>query len=211
MVRAPMEALFKDAVAPLTAYLASHSQWAGPIVFLICFLESLAIVSAFVPATVLLFGIGGLATAGLLDLGELSLWGIAGAGLGFWISYEGGRRYAAQIEGFSWLAKRPELLARGHQFFERWGAMAIFVGRFVGPGRVVVPMLAGTLGVDARRFHLANWVSAIVWTPLLLAPTAIGAWLSARLEELPPTLRSSIAITILAIAVIAFRAYRQRR
>ena len=210
MFPAPMEDLFKDAAAPLTAYVQSHGEWAGPIVFLICFLESLAIVSALVPATVLLFGIGGLATAGLLDLGEMSLWGIAGAGLGFWVSYEGGKRYATQIEGWSWLKNRPELIVRGHQFFDRWGVMAVFVGRFIGPARVVVPMLAGTLGVDAKRFHLANWISAVIWAPLLLAPTAIGAWLTARMEELPPTLRSSIAIAVVAIAIIVFRWFRQR-
>jgi membrane protein DedA with SNARE-associated domain len=211
MLRAPMEQLFKDAAAPLTDFVQNHGVWAGPIVFLICFLESVAIVSAFIPATVLLLGIGGLATAGLLDLGEMSLWGIVGAGLGHWISYEGGRRYAAQIENIGWIKARPELLVRGHQFFERWGAMAVFVGRFIGPARVVTPMLAGTLGVEPRRFHLANWISAILWAPLLLAPTAIGVWISDQLEQLPPTLRGAISITVLAIAAIAFAAYRQRR
>lgn len=211
MFPAPMEELFKDAAAPLTHFVETHGEWAGPIVFLICFLESVAIVSAFIPATVLLFGIGGLATAGLLDLGEMSLWGIVGAGLGHWVSYEAGRRYATRIENLSWIKARPEMLVRGHQFFDRWGAMAVFVGRFIGPARVVVPMLAGTLGVESKRFHVANWTSAIVWAPLLLAPTAIGVWLTERLEQLPPTLRSAIAITVLAIAAIAFAAYRQRR
>ena len=77
-----MEALFKDAVAPLTDFVQAHAEWGGPIVFAICFLESVAIVSAFIPATILLIGIGSLATAGLLDLGELSAWGIVGSGLG---------------------------------------------------------------------------------------------------------------------------------
>jgi len=77
-----MEEFFKDAVAPLTNFVQAHDEWAGPIVFVICLLESVAIVSAFIPATILLIGIGSLATAGVLDLGELSAWGIVGAGLG---------------------------------------------------------------------------------------------------------------------------------
>ncbi len=197
-----MESLFKDAVAPLTDFVQAHAEWAGPIVFVICFLESVSIVSAFIPATILLIGIGSLATAGVLDLGELSAWGIVGSGLGFWISYEGGKRYARQISALPWLVKRPELVARGHEFFTRWGGMAIVVGRFVGPGRVVVPMLAGTLGVQPRAFHLANWLSAVVWAPLLLAPTAIGAWLTAWLEGLPSGLRSSIALAVVGIVTI---------
>lgn len=205
-----MDALFADLFAPLTAYVETHAAWAGPIVFAVCFLESLAIVSAVVPATVMLIGIGSLATAGLLDLGTLSAWGIAGAGLGFWISYEGGRRYARQIEALPWLARRPELLERGNRFFERWGTMAIFIGRFIGPARVVVPMMAGTMGVDARRFHVANWSSAVLWAPLLLAPTAIGAWLTQRLEELPPGLRSTISLAIVFAIFFAWRAFRRR-
>jgi membrane protein DedA with SNARE-associated domain len=205
-----MEALFADLFAPLTGFVETHAAWAGPVVFAICFLESLAIVSAVIPATVMLIGIGGLATAGVLDLGTLAAWGIAGGGLGFWASYEGGRRYARQIEAIGWLARRPELVARGRGFFERWGVMAVFVGRFVGPARVVVPLLAGTLGVDARRFHLANWASAILWAPLLLAPTAIAAWLTAELEALPPATRSALSLAVIGCAVVVWVALRRR-
>ena len=205
-----MESLFADLFAPLTDFVATHAAWAGPIVFAICFLESLAIVSAIVPATVMLIGIGSLATAGLLDLGTLCAWGIVGAGLGFWISYEGGRRYAARIAALPWLVKRPELVARGYRFFERWGVAAVFVGRFLGPARVVVPMMAGTMGVDGRRFHVANWASAVIWAPLLLAPTAIAAWLTQRLEELPPELRSTISLAIVFAIFFAWRAARRR-
>jgi len=209
-VAGSMEALFADLFAPLTGFVETHAAWAGPVVFAICFLESLAIVSAVIPATVMLIGIGGLATAGVLDLGTLAAWGIAGGGLGFWASYEGGRRYARQIEAIGWLARRPELVARGRGFFERWGVMAVIVGRFVGPARVVVPLLAGTLGVDARRFHLANWASAILWAPLLLAPTAIAAWLTAELEALPPATRSALSLAVIGCAVVVWVALRRR-
>ena len=205
-----MESLLLEAVAPLTRLVEAHARWAGPVVFAICFLESLAIVSAIVPATVLLVGIGSLATAGVLDLFTLSAWGVVGAGLGFWASYEGGRRYAREIEALPWLARRPDWIARGHGFFERWGAMAIFVGRFVGPARVVVPMMAGTMGVDSRRFHIANWASALVWAPLLLAPTAIAAWLTAWLEQLPPGLRTTVSLSIVVAIVLGLRALRSR-
>lgn len=205
-----METLFKDAAAPLTRFVEAHAEWAGVIVFVICFLECLTIVSAFMPATVLLIGIGSLAAAGVLDLGTLSLWGIAGAGLGFWVSYEGGKHYARQIEALPWLVKRPELVARGHAIFERWGAMAVFIGRFIGPARVVVATLAGTLGVSPRAFHVANWTSAILWAPLLLAPTTIGTWLARELEQLPAPVRTSIVIALGAITVIVVRAFRRR-
>ena len=107
-------------------------------------------------------------------------------------------------------ARRPELLAKGHGFFERWGAMAVFVGRFVGPARVVVPLIAGTLGVESRRFHLANWASAVVWAPMLLAPTTIAARLTEWLEGLPPELRTTVSLSIIVAIVIGLRALRRR-
>ena len=88
--------------------------------------------------------------------------------------------------------------------------MAGFIGRFVGPARVVVPLLAGRLGVDARRFHLANWASAILWAPLLLAPTAIAAWLTAELEALPPATRSAVSLAVIGCAVVVWMALRRR-
>jgi membrane protein DedA with SNARE-associated domain len=201
----------EEAAAPFTALIEAHAAFAGPIVFAVCFLESLAVVSAFVPATILLIGVGSLAAAGIVDLGALSLWGISGAGLGYWASYEAGRRWAGRIEALPWLARRPHLLAGGHRLFERWGVLAVFASRFIGPARIVAPLLAGALGVRPRGFHVANWASAALWTPMLLAPTTIGAWLAAQMERLPPSIRSSLLIALLAVAIIAVRAVRQRR
>lgn len=205
-----METMFDDAMEPLTAFVKANAGSAGPIVFLICFAESLAIVTLFVPATVMLFAIGGLATAGLLDLGELSLWGTAGAGLGYWASYAVGRRYGREIEALPWLARRPQLVARGHRFFERWGALAVGVSRFVGPARVVVPLFAGSMGVSPRTFHIANWLSAALWAPAMLAPTAIAAWLTAELQALSPAMRSSVMILLIALAIFAWREFRKK-
>jgi membrane protein DedA with SNARE-associated domain len=201
----------EEAAAPFTAFIEANAAFAGPIVFAITFLESLAIVSAVIPATLLLIGIGSLAAAGVVDLGALSLWGIAGGGLGYWASYEAGRRWGDRIESISWLARRPHLIAGAHRLFERWGVLAVFVSRFIGPGRIVAPLLAGTLGVRQRGFQLANWASAILWAPMLLAPTTIGAWLTEQLERLPPTARSSILIGLLGVTVVAILALRQRR
>ena len=111
--------MMQPLVGPIAAWVETHASWAGPLVFLVCFLESLVIVSALVPATVILIAIGGLATAGLLDLFTLIAWGVAGAGLGFWASYEAGRRWSARILAWRWFAARPALLARGHDFFAR--------------------------------------------------------------------------------------------
>ena len=73
-----------------------------------------------------------------------------------------------------------------------------------------VPLLAGTMGVDARRFHVANWVSAVAWAPLLLAPTAIAAALERWMESMPPEHRSLVSLAIIAGIFFAWRALRRR-
>jgi membrane protein DedA with SNARE-associated domain len=204
-----MEQLFEPLVAPLNGWIDAHRAWAGPVVFAICFLESLALVSALIPATIMLIGIGALVAAGALDFWTLAAWGSAGAGLGFWASYEIGARWSARILAIGPVARRPELVARGHELFARWGAAAVFVGRFIGVGRVVVPLMAGTMGVRPLQFHVTNWLSALIWAPLLLAPTLIASWTTAQIEALPPPIRTSIAIVLIGLLIAGWRAYRR--
>lgn len=204
-----MESFAQDLVAPFTAFVEAHAHLAGPIVFALCLVKSLAIVTLLVP-TIVLLGIGGLAAAGILDLTTLVVWGFFGAGIGYWISYWVGWRYADYIESIGWLQRRPELVARGHRFFERWGALAVFFSRFVGPARIVVPLLAGTLGVRPGPFHLASWLSAALWAPAVLAPTTIGTWLAAELQQLSPALRTSVALLAVILIVVAIRTLRTR-
>jgi membrane protein DedA with SNARE-associated domain len=67
------------------------------------------------------------------------------------------------------LARHPDLLPRGHAFFERYGAWAIVLGRFSGPFRASVPIVAGAAQMDRFKFQVANWSSALLWAFVLLA------------------------------------------
>ena len=204
-----MENFVQDLAAPVTNYIKANADAAGPIVFVLCLVKSLAIVTLLVPTLVLL-GVGGLAAAGVVDLATLIVWGFFGAGLGYWISYWAGGYYADRIEAIGWLQRRPELVERGHRFFERWGALAVFFSRFVGPARIVVPLFAGTLGVRPVTFHLASWTSAALWVPATLAPLTIGTWLAAQMQDLPAPVRSSILILLVVAIIVVVRRIRGR-
>ena len=105
---------------------------ASPIVFVLAFGESLAFVSLLLPATVILFGIGGL--IGATGIGFWPIWLAAalGAVLGDWLSYWLGNHYKYEIARLWPLSRRPDLLPRGEAFFRRWGVAGIFFGRFFG-------------------------------------------------------------------------------
>jgi membrane protein DedA with SNARE-associated domain len=51
---------------------------------------------------------------------------------------------------------------------KRWGMLAIFIGRFFGPLRASVPLVAGIFEMPYWRFQFANFTSAFLWAGVLL-------------------------------------------
>jgi membrane protein DedA with SNARE-associated domain len=66
-------------------------------------------------------------------------------------------------------------LTRGYAFFGRHGGKSVFIGRFFGPLRAVIPLVAGISKMRPMRFWIANVSSAFVWAPALLLPGALIA------------------------------------
>lgn len=154
--------------------LIAHSVWAGPLAFGLAFGESLAFISLLLPATAALAIVGVLVGQGLLDFWWVILWAIPGAAIGDWISYSIGRRFKSSITNRWPFKTRPELLVRGHSFFAKFGSHSVFLGRFFGPVRAVIPLVAGMMQMPIRRFQIANWLSALVWAPYWILVGVLG-------------------------------------
>lgn len=170
--------MFDQASEMAVAFTREHAGWTAAIVFAIAFAESLAVVSLFIPATVMLLGIGALVAAGAAAFWEVFVAALSGAVAGNSVSYWLGRRFKHSIEGSWFFRKRPALLGRGHEFFERHGGKSVFFGRFFGPTRAVVPLVAGMTGMPRRRFLFANVASAVIWVLLSISPAVwSGSWL----------------------------------
>ncbi len=164
-----MEKLVQD----LLGFISVHSAWAGPVMFLACFGESLAVVSFFFPGTALLLATGALIPAGVVDPWSVVLGSIVGATLGDGVSYWIGKRFGGAVERAWPFTRNPDLLRRGIELFELHGGKSVFIGRFFGPARAVIPLAAGVMRMPAGRFWVANATSAIVWAPALLVPGAL--------------------------------------
>jgi membrane protein DedA with SNARE-associated domain len=165
------------------AFAREHAAWIAPIAFLIAFAESLAVVSLFVPATVMLLGIGALIGAGAVGFWEVFVAAVPGAVLGNSVSYWIGRRFKHSIADSWYFRTRAHLLTQGNDFFTRHGGKSVFIGRFFGPTRAVVPLIAGMTAMPRRRFLLANASSAVVWVLLSIAP---AVWAESWLPGLVP-------------------------
>ncbi|MBT0565703.1 DedA family protein [Williamsia sp. CHRR-6] len=56
-----------------------------------------------------------------------------------------------------------EPVARTHAFFERYGPLTVFFGRFIGVVRTLVPLLAGFTGMRHRDFTIFSILGSVVW------------------------------------------------
>ena len=149
-------------------FVRVHQAWGPFVVGALAFGESLAVVSLFVPATVLLLGIGALIHTGALPFWPIWAGAALGAALGDWISYEFGRYFEDRAHNAWPLNRYQNLVRKGEEFCRRWGVWAVVIGRFFGPARAFVPLVAGVFEMPRMPFQAANVGSALVWAYLLL-------------------------------------------
>lgn len=159
-------------------FIKNNQMWAIPIIFILAFGESLAVLSLLIPATAILLGAGALVGAGLIPFIPALIAASLGAIAGDWVSYWLGKHYHHKIIN-SWpLNKHPKSVYRAEQFFHRYGLMGVFIGRFFGPLRAFVPLISGAMHMPNLKFNIANVSSAPIWAFFMLAPGAFGVqWL----------------------------------
>ena len=152
----------------VVAFMREHQAWAPLVVAALAFCESLAVISLFVPATVILLGIGGMIGGMGLSFWPICAGAAIGAALGDWLSYWVGLKLEDKVYHMWPLSQHPDLIPVGENFVRKWGALAIFIGRFSGPLRATVPIIAGVFAMPYGRFQIANFSSALVWAAVLL-------------------------------------------
>lgn len=179
-------------------WLNTHPHLAGLATFIISAAESVAIIGTIVPGSVMMTAIGALAGADVIPLWSTLIWATLGAILGDSISYWLGYNFKDRIHSIWPFRSHPYLLGNGEKFFHKYGSMSVFIGRFVGPVRALVPMVAGMLRMKPLRFAIANITSAIGWAPAYMLP---GILLGAAALELPPDIAVQAILTLLLIVL----------
>jgi membrane protein DedA with SNARE-associated domain len=157
----------------LLIYSASHPHMVGLVAFVASFLESVAIIGAVVPGSILLVGIGALVPAGAANLWSILGWAIAGAVAGDGLSYWLGYRYGDRIRTWWPFSRHPGVLENTEAFFRGHGGKSVFLGRFLQALRCTIPLVAGMARMPPRRFLAANLLSALLWAPAHVVPGAV--------------------------------------
>jgi membrane protein DedA with SNARE-associated domain len=177
----------------ILALIKTNPGWAVFVIGLTAFGESFAISSLFFPGTTILIASGALISEGVLGPFLPVLAGIVGAVLGDAISFWIGRKSGPLLPTLSPFRANPERLKRGIHFFAKYGEASVFIGRFFGPLRAVVPLTAGMMNMPTGRFYIANILSALVWAPALIC---FGDWLSHTLGA------DGLAMKLLYVALV---------
>jgi membrane protein DedA with SNARE-associated domain len=155
-------------------FVKTHEAWAAPVVFGLAFGESLAFLSLLLPATVILFGIGGMIGASGIQLLPVWIGAVSGSILGYALSYWIGLYFKDEIVNVWPFSKYPDMIPRGRDFFQKYGALGVFAGHFFGPLRAVVPVIAGMYAMPQVPFQIANVLSSALWSTGILMPGYLG-------------------------------------
>ena len=188
--------LFADYIQPLTNWLQANPNWALFITFFISLTESLAIIGSIIPGSVTMTAIGILAGSGIMRIDLTLLAATLGAVGGDSLSYAIGYYYSESLVDIWPFKKYPQWLKYGKEFFESHGGKSVLIGRFVGPLRSLIPVIAGVMGMKQWRFLIANILSAIGWALLYVMP---GVLIGAASHELSAESATRFFVMILVL------------
>jgi membrane-associated protein len=201
-----------------TELITSAGQWALWVAAAVIFAECGLLIGFAFPGDTLLFSVGLLATQGTvtepvwLIMTVLTLAAI----LGNVVGYEIGRWAGPPLlerEGRTYLSR--ENVDRTRDFFERYGAPAIVLARFVPIVRTLITVTAGAAEMQRRRYLLYSALGGVLWVCGL---TSLGYFLGKVpfvndyvQPHLDLILLSVVVLSVLPAAVHIMRERRKRR
>lgn len=193
----------------LGVWVAQYGFWVYGLLFAIVFAETGLVITPFLPGDSLLFVAGSLAALGSLDVHLLVAALFAAAVLGNVVNYELGRWVSPWV--FSsrhsrWLNRKH--LDDTHLFFERWGAAAIVMARFVPFLRTYVPFVAGLGRMTRSLYVLFTAIGAALWVgSLVYAGYFFGniPWIKSNLGLL---VIGIVLVSVLPVGIAALKARR---
>ncbi|SDK58076.1 membrane-associated protein [Nocardioides sp. YR527] len=194
-------------------------HWLGPFVllgiFLIIFAECGLLIGVVLPGDPTLFTAGLLAATGAIspDLGlvcvTVTVAAVLGNICGYWIGVKVGPP----------LFNRPnaKLLRKGQvekveRFFEKYGARAIVLARFIPLARTLITVVAGIGRMDARTYFIYSTVGGVLWaTGMTLLGGLLGQipWVSENVDTI--LFIMLILIATVSIVPIVGEAIKKRR
>ncbi len=148
----------------LAEFVAQYGTWVYALLFLIVFVETGLVVMPFLPGDSLLFVVGALCGAGLMNLPLAMGVLLVAAILGDQCNYTIGRYFGPKV--FQWEDSRffnKRAFNAAHEFYEKHGGITIVLARFMPFIRTFAPFVAGVAEMTRSRFTAFNVGGAVLW------------------------------------------------
>jgi membrane protein DedA with SNARE-associated domain len=200
-------------VSSLAERLLDNIAELGPVVLhlvavFLAFSETALFLDLLVPGEAGMVVAGAAAARAGASLPTMIVAASAGAILGDTVSYLIGRRYGMRlIQRWGPIRRRLEPRAeRARAFFDRHGGAAVFIGRWVGVVRGVIPAVAGMAEMPYRRFLAWNVLASVTWVGAVIS----AGYLMGRNIDVVVS-KVGLAITlVVVVSVAAWWWYRRR-
>lgn len=150
--------------AHLAEFVTNYGAWVYALLFLIVFVETGVVVMPFLPGDSLLFVVGALCGAGVMNLPLAMAVLLVAAILGDQCNYTIGRSIGPKV--FQWEQSRffnKRAFDAAHEFYERHGGITIVLARFMPFIRTFAPFVAGVAAMSRTRFTAYNVGGAVLW------------------------------------------------
>lgn len=190
--------IYADYITPITTWLHHHPEYALIFTFIIALLESLAVIGTIIPGSLTMTAIGILAGSDVMRLDLTLLIAALGAFIGDSLSYLLGSVYSERLTTVWPFSKYPSILSYGQDFFDRHGGKSVLIGRFTGPLRSIIPIIAGMMHMPQLQFFSANFISAIGWAILYVIP---GYIIGAASHQLSPDSAQRLFALVIGILI----------
>ena len=188
-------------------WLKENPEWIALGIFGAAFIESFALIGVIIPGVVLLAVISGMA-ASTLSVFELVLIAYVASFLADILSFLLGTGISKSIDNLWPFNKYPNLLVLGRSFVKRFGILGVFVGKFIGPIRPLLPLTAGSLGMNFKYFLTVEIFSSFLWALLYTVP---GYYAGKSILDSQFNLNWLIAAIIGVIVLIVIVRYFNRK
>ncbi|MBL8328216.1 MAG: DedA family protein [Rubrivivax sp.] len=172
----------------LAEFVQAYGAWVYALLFLIIFVETGVVVMPFLPGDSLLFVVGTLCGAGLLNLPLVMVLLFIAAILGDQVNYSIGRYFGPKV--WQWEQSRffnKAAFIQAHNFYERYGGITIVLARFMPFIRTFAPFVAGVAAMSRGKFTFYNVLGGFIWVfGLTLAGYMFGnlPWVQANLSKI---------------------------
>ena len=179
-------------------------------VFLLAFGETAILLDLAVPGEVGLVVAGAAAATADHPLVAVIAAAALGAMLGDATSYAVGRRWGrGLLDRFRVTRRRfGPAVERSERYFARHGGRAVFVGRWIGALRAVVPFVAGVSRLRVRSFLAWNVAASLLWAT---AAVMVGATFGEPVSRAVDQVSSAVSIAAVAVLGLVLVAQHHRR